>query len=131
MKKKSKWLVFIIILLFIFIVVIKLFADYWLGESQYQHFSLVRGNITVPHQRTIMWNTHSAFADSIYHLWAGRTIPENNPNGKTDVARILLAKLLVQQDFSGVNSAILKLKVWGRTGSSWALNKKGDYDFNL
>lgn len=131
MKKKSKWLIFIIILLFIFIIVIKLFADYWLGESQYRHFSLVRGNITVPHQRTIMWNTHSAFADSIYHLWAGRTIPENNPNGKTDVARILLAKLLVQQDISGVNSAILKLKVWGRTGSSWALNKKGDYDFNL
>lgn len=134
LKKKNKKLLIIsgIAFLFFFMVVIlKENATCLLGESAYLQFRLAPGNITVPYQRKIKWQPHSAFADSIYNLWANRAIPVNNLNGKGDVPRILLAKLLVQRDIAEVNSTILNLKVWGSTGSSWALNRKGDYDFNL
>ena len=52
-------------------------------------------------------------------------------SNKGQVSRILLAKLMIKQDIAKVNETILKLRVWGNCGSSWALNKNGDYDFSL
>ncbi|MDP4285925.1 MAG: hypothetical protein Q8891_16040 [Bacteroidota bacterium] len=131
MKKKSKWILIISILIIIVVVSTKLMATYWFGEMQYRHFHLKPGNIEVPHERTIAWKTESAFADTVYHVWADKPIDDNNLSGKNDIPRILLAKLLLKQDIPKVNETIMKLKAWGVTGSSWALNKKGDYDFPL
>jgi hypothetical protein len=131
MKKKSKWILIISIPIIILAVSAKLMATYWLGEMQYRHFHLKPGNIEIPHERTIAWKTESAFADSVYHAWAGKPIADNKLSGKNDIPRILLAKLLLKQDIPKVNETIMKLKAWGNTGSSWALNKKGDYDFSL
>jgi hypothetical protein len=52
-------------------------------------------------------------------------------DGKGIAPRILLAKLWMKRDLPEVNKTILKLTVWGVSGSSWALNKKGDYDFSI
>jgi hypothetical protein len=87
--------------------------------------------IEVPHERTINWKTQSDFANTIYASFANRKFDYNNLNGKGNTPRILLAKLLLKQDLEEVNNVMLKLKVWGISGSSWALNKKGDYDFTI
>ena len=132
MKKTLKLFLFLLsMVLLILLVSNNTFTSYLLGEVQYQKVQLKPGNIEVPHERTIIWKNQSAFADSIYNFWARRTISEEMLAGKGNAPRILLAKLLIGREIAEVNKTILKLKAWGVSGSSWALNKKGDYDFTF
>lgn len=101
------------------------------GEVKYRHTQISPGNVEVPHTRTLIWNNRSAFAERICNSWADKTVSDNMPDGKGNVPRILLAKLFVNRDIPEVNKKIRKLTVWGNCGSSWVLNKKGDYDFTL
>lgn len=89
------------------------------------------GNISVPHNRTIIWKSQSNFGDKVFTAWANEPIEIATMNSKGNVPRVLLAKLLLKKDISETNDLITKLKVWGVSGSSWALNKKGDYDFTI
>ncbi len=89
------------------------------------------GNGVVPHERKISWKTQSDFADKNFSAWANKSISIDKLNGKGVSPRILLAKLLLKKDIPNVNYLLTKLKVWGVSGSSWAFNKKGDYDFTL
>ncbi len=88
-------------------------------------------SIDVPHQRTIKWKSQSAFADAIIASFANRTVSYDDLNGKGNAPRILLAKLIAKRDIEEVNNVILKMTVWGVSGSSWAMNKNGDYDFTI
>jgi hypothetical protein len=101
------------------------------GEVQAHEFHLNPGKVKVPHQRSIDWQKHSSFADTIFNQWAGKPFSEKSFDGKGNVTRILLAKLLVKRDIPEVNKIIKRLTAWGVSGSSWALNKKGDYDFTI
>ncbi len=92
---------------------------------------IVPGNIAVPHVRTINWKKHSFFADTILNSWAAKTFDEDNLNGKGNAPRVLLAKLVLKKDLARVNRVIMKLTVWGVSGSTWAMNKNGDYDFTI
>ena len=98
------------------------------GGLKYRDAAISPGNSEVPNKRTIDWKTNSVFADSICMDWANKKIPENL-DGKGSYTRTILAKLKTRNDISGANKTIMKMKVWGVPGSSWALNKKGDYDF--
>ena len=89
------------------------------------------GNIIVPHERNIHWKTYSVFADSMYQSWASKTLDEDKLNGKGNAPRIILAKLLTKKDVGEVNRIMMKLRVWGVSGSTWAMNKNGDYDFTI
>jgi len=86
---------------------------------------------TVPVKRTMVWNTHSAYADTVLKNWASREIPVKSLSGKNNAIRILLAKLKLHQDIENVNAAIMQLTAWGVSGTSWKGNKKGDYDFAI
>jgi len=101
------------------------------GGSKYGDVQLSPGNIEVPTARTLQWKTHSVFADSICNQWAGRTISDKSLDGKGNAPRILLAMLWMKRDIPEANKTILKLSAWGVSGTSWALNKKGDYDFSI
>ena len=90
-----------------------------------------QATMSVPHERTIQWKTESTFADSIYASFADKKLSNDNLNGKGNTPKVLLAKLLLKQDVEAVNNTMMKLTVWGISGSSWALNKKGDYDFTI
>lgn len=90
-----------------------------------------QGMTDVPHERTLKWKTQSDFANSVYASFANRKLSADNLNGKGNSPRIFLAKLLLKQDIEEVNTMMMQLKVWGVSGSSWALNKKGDYDFTI
>jgi len=48
---------------------------------------------------------------------------------KTGSPRVMLAKLLARQQLKEVNELLLSLVPWGNSGTSGALNPKGDYDF--
>jgi hypothetical protein len=132
LKKAVKgFLVFFGFFMLIMLVFNKQLTSYIFGEVQYRNVRLAPGNIEVPHVRTIVWKKQSAFADSIYNLWAGKSLTDWKTDGKTDYPRVLLAKLLTRSDLGETNKVIKNLVPRGVSGSKWALNKKGDYDFTL
>lgn len=123
-----------IITIILFLVLMynnKQLASLVYGEVKYRNTYIGAGNIEVPHSRTMAWKNQSAFADSILNNWAGKTISDKSLDGKGSAPRILLAKLMTGRDIPETNQTLRKLTVWGNSGSSWALNKKGDYDFTL
>lgn len=62
--------------------------------------------------------------------WAEQPLPDWSIEGKVSAARIMIAKLLQGKDVKAVNDYILsKKKPWGKSGTDWALNPNGDYDF--
>jgi hypothetical protein len=128
----KRWIYVIVILLVItFLLSNRQLASYLFGEVKYKNFELKPGNLKVPHERSIVWRDHSAFADSIYNFWAAKPLPDWKSNGKTDAPRVLLAKLLTRHEISETNNVIRNLSPNGVSGSTWALNKEGDYDFTL
>jgi hypothetical protein len=87
--------------------------------------------VQIPHQRTIAWKTKSDLANQVYQSFASKKINFDKLSERGNTPRILLAKLLLKQDIKNVNKAIQQMRVRGVTGSHWALNPKGDYDFTL
>ncbi|GIV33658.1 MAG: hypothetical protein KatS3mg031_1193 [Chitinophagales bacterium] len=61
--------------------------------------------------------------------WADQSLGNWKQQGKVTEPRIMLAKLIQGKDIVAVNNYILQLQPWGRTGTRWLLNPKGDYDF--
>jgi hypothetical protein len=132
-KNIAGWLIILIgvIALMVLLISYKQLTSYLFGEVQYKSGQLNPGNIDVPHKRTIEWKNRSAYADSIYNLWSGFHISGNMLEGKGSAPRILLAKLLTKRDINESNRVMMKNVPWGVSGSSWLLNKKGDYDFTI
>jgi hypothetical protein len=108
----------------------KFSARYFKGAT-FERTQLQPGNIDVPQRRSMVWNDHSSFADSIYNLWGRRHLPDGSKTSKDDAPRIFLGRFLTGRDIKETNEAIQKSIPHGVTGSSWALNKKGDYDFSI
>jgi hypothetical protein len=62
--------------------------------------------------------------------WANQPLPDWSIEGKVSAARIMIAKLMQGKDVKAVNDYILsKKQPWGKSGTDWALNPNGDYDF--
>ena len=101
-----------------------------LGQSVSHRPALLKGNIDIPSERKIQWNNHSLFADTIIRSWAEKKLDPDG-GGKVNNPRILLAKLLLKKDIVEINALLLKTIPWGVSGTSWAGNKNGDYDFTL
>ena len=87
--------------------------------------------VQIPHQRTIAWKKNADLANQVYQSFASKKINFDKLSERGNTPRILLAKLLLKQDIETVNNAIQQMRVRGVTGSHWALNPKGDYDFTL
>jgi hypothetical protein len=132
MNKAKKWpMILAGILLVILLISNKQLTSSLAGGMHYQNGHLTPGNIEVPGQGVLPWNARSAYADTICNLWARLPISDNMLEGKGNAPRILLAKLLTKRDISEANRVLLRHIPWGVSGSSWALNKKGDYDFTI
>ncbi len=93
--------------------------------------TIAPGNISVPHERVAKLRTKTAFTDSVILQWADKKLVDSKLSSKGSSPRIILAKLLLKRDLDQTNKKIRQMYVRGVTGSSWALNKKGDYDFTL
>jgi len=102
------------------------FSNAW-GQDLSHRPPLEKGNLDIPVARSKPSQPRSGFGDTIIQSWAGRSLKDQG--GKTNNPRIYLAKLLTRQDLPEVNAVIQQSKPWGVAGSSWLLNKKGDYDF--
>ncbi|TSA64712.1 MAG: hypothetical protein D4R41_01075, partial [Sediminibacterium sp.] len=48
-------------------------TSFLFGEVKYQDGKIQAGNITVPKQRSQVWNTQSNFGDSVINHWSSRT----------------------------------------------------------
>lgn len=131
-NKTGKWpLIIISTLLVVYLFNNKQLKSRIYGELKYRTPALKPGNIQVPHTRTLNWESESAFAQNVYRICANKSLPDSVLHIKNSAPRILLAKLLLKEDIPEVNRKIMKLAVWGNCGSSWALNKMGNYDFNM
>lgn len=95
---------------------------YTVGQDAFQ---------TIPSARSIQWQKTSTYSDAVLKDWAKREIPFKSLNGKNSSARIILAKMVLHQDLNNANKAIVQMKAWGVSGTSWKGNKLGDYDFLL
>jgi len=88
-------------------------------------------NMDVPKQRTKIWNASSEYGDRVLNHWTNRSLDEIKQSGKVDAPRVLLANLFANKNISETNAFILNMQVNGVSGTRWALNKNGDYDFSL
>ena len=132
MKQFLKWILITISILYLILLIgnRQVACVLYGGNSDLKH-QLSPGNVEVPVTRTLTWKAHSAFADSILQLWADKTIRVEDINQKGTVADIILARMMLKKNIPEVNQTLMKFKVWGITGSTWALNKNGDYDFTM
>lgn len=127
-----KWTLVAIVIIYLFLLMAnRQVATVLFGGNGYKKHQLSPGNIKVPCKRTFVWKDRSAFADSILNLWANKPIRDEDINRKGTVQNIILARMMLKKDIQDVNKTLLKFKVWGISGSTWALNKKGDYDFTI
>jgi hypothetical protein len=132
MMRVLKWIFAAFALIYLFLLIAnRPVATFLFGGDGYKKHQLSTGNIEVPNTRTFAWNNHSAFADSILNLWADKPIRPEDINQKGSVQNIILARMMLKKDIQEINQTLLKFKVWGISGSTWALNKKGDYDFTI
>ncbi len=129
MKKYLKWIFVLAVLLLL--LGSKRFDTWLLGEARYDNPPLRAGNIKIPSARTIAWKDYSAFADSLYQNWASQPLGNWKEDGKTDVPRAILGRLLSKSKISEANAYLACLKPRGKVGSRWLLNPEGDYDFTL
>lgn len=132
MKRILKWIFLSIGLIYLFLLIAnRQVAIVLFGGDGYKRHQLSPGNVEVPNKRTFKWKDRSAFADSILLLWANKPIRVEDINRKGTVQNIVLARMMLKKDIQEVNQVLLKFKVWGISGSTWALNKRGDYDFTM
>jgi len=132
MAKTRKWTLIVgSILLLLYLFNNKQLASILFGELKYRSAPMEQGTIEIPDTRTLKWKSESAFAVNAYRICADKPLPKNGLHLRNSVPRILLAKLLLKEDIPEVNKMLMQLAVWGNSGSSWALNKKGNYDFTL
>lgn len=132
LKKNIRWILIPAgILLLAVLLSSKRFDTWLLGEARYDNPPLNPGNIKVPSTRNTAWKDHSAYADSLYRRWADKPLGNWKENGKTDVPRAILGRLLSKTKIEEANTYLAGLKPRGKVGSRWLLNPEGDYDFTL
>ena len=61
--------------------------------------------------------------------WADKDPGKPGEKSKVESTRSILSRLLLKSDIDGSNQFLLESTPWGKPGSSYRLNKKGDYDF--
>ena len=128
----NRYLLNILLVFFIFFPFDYSYASPSLFESVIQQQGQMRDtNMNVPTQRTKIWNATSEYGDQVLNHWTSRSLDEIKQSGKVDAPRVLLANLFANKNIAQTNDFILNMQVNGVTGTRWALNKNGDYDFSL
>ncbi len=117
----------LLLFVILWVLLIRFVPNTVFGLSVSHRPALKPGNVILQNQRLMMWNNHSDFADTIIKQWANKSFKDQG--GKVNNPRIYLAKLVQKKDLNEVNERLLKTVPWGLSGSVWAMNKKGDYDF--
>lgn len=110
----------------------KLISANIFDENKYKDGQIIPVNSSVPTKRTLRWKIQSEFGDNTIKYWSSRSLDGVKQNTKVDAPRVLLANLVANKNIAETNAFIRDFKSQGRvTGTKWALNKKGDYDFSL
>ena len=89
------------------------------------------GNGVVPTERTWVWHDRSALTGRLLEYWAGRPLDDWDTDGKIGAPRALMGRFLLGRELDAANAYLMSVTPWGAAGSSWALHRKGDYDFTL
>lgn len=107
-------------------------ATYLYGEARWDCTPLKPGNISIPHQRTIQWQTHSETAEAFIRDYPFHDVNQIwNKENKSGNAKTMLWYLMAGENISEVNQILQQLQPWGTSGSAWLLNPEGGYNFAL
>lgn len=93
--------------------------------------SLPKGNIEVPFQRTIQFNTTSSLQKEIIEKWSEGNVSDWVDGEKPDLKnpRTFLGCLLAVKRVEEINQYLLRQNATGTAGSRWLLNPRGGYNF--
>lgn len=109
-----------------------LIAGYSWVRSSKPREALEPGNRPIPSLRNnTAWSDTSGYQREILSLWSKRELGDWQGKGKVHEPRILLARLQSSHDLAETNAYIRSLSPWGESGSTWLMNRDGDYDFSL
>lgn len=101
------------------------------SASRHASVPLREGNVQAPEERSQPSVASSQLTDAILEHWASVPLEEWRESGKTNAPRALMGRLALRRDIDQVNAYIMSVTPWGRVGSTWSLNRDGDYDFTL
>jgi hypothetical protein len=92
---------------------------------------LPKGNIEIPFQRTIHFNSTSLLQNKIIEKWSEGDVTDWVDGEKPDLKnpRTVLGCLLAGKRVDEINRYLLKQNATGTAGSRWLLNPKGGYNF--
>lgn len=84
-----------------------------------------------------VYDYHNSFAaradyninDPLITFYADRQLPDKEKAKHSDIARIIIAKLMQKREVEQINTLLMQLVPWSEHGTQWALHKHGDYDF--
>jgi len=127
----SWWITFFILIIIVMVFLIIVLLRRYYSPVKRSSRPIDQGNIPIPEKRSIKWKRRSELKDQIIKEWSSTSIPSWKKEGKVKAPRTMLAKLHEGNDIKGVNKTLIGLRRWGEVGSTWLLNRKGDYDFTL
>jgi hypothetical protein len=102
-------------------------CSYYFGSAwriKYDKHATVAGN------KIVMPANFPAADNPLVKHWADKELPDWKTEGKVTAPRVLLGKLLLQKDIDTANLCFGIYTPWGTTGTHWAFNPHGDYDFS-
>ncbi|MEP4077187.1 hypothetical protein [Haloferula sp.] len=102
----------------------------WIRSSSPRE-ALPPGKQAIPSQRGLEWEDASGYEQEVLSFWSQRELGDWEGKGKVDEPRIILARLQSGTRIAETNDYLRTLTPWGEIGSTWLMNRKGDYDFSL
>ncbi len=129
-ERKIKTLYAVIIILMI-LTGLALVANWLFGAGRILNRPLKQGNVVLPDTRNLLPSSDSHLREALLNYWSSMPFPESGEKIKLQTPRIILACFSRRVRTDEANRKLMTLMPHGVTGSHWALNPGGDYDFTL
>lgn len=130
MRKTRIWIPVLVALLLGGAVYAALSANRIFGCARMEHAVLTRGNFEPPTQRK-EGSRDSRLRQYLLNYWSGQPLENWQKKAKVEDPRIMIACLLSGKRVEEVNRFLIRQVPNAGIGSTWWLQRHGDYDFTL
>ena len=107
-------------------------CTYYCGKDKLvKHFTAVPSTIPAVYDNSSSFSDKQDYDihDPLIDHFADQPLPEAARAGKTDIVKIMIAKLIQKREVPQVNALLMSLKQWNDHGTTSVFHKSGDYDF--
>lgn len=116
-------------LILLFSISLLVSCSYYFGKNRLPLGANFDKELPVLEYSERLGNRISAEEHSLTAYYSNQILSDWETRGKVSEPRIMIAKLLSGNEIDKVNEYIKSLEPWGRSGTRWILNPRGDYDF--